>query len=142
MTGILKILKKIKEIAEPLSILAKKGIVFMNIYLDDLRKCPEGFVLARTVEEAIVLLRENDVDILTLDHDLGEDECGNLLPTGYDLVKYMCENGLFAKKIYMHTSNPVGRDNMVSTLRAAQKRGFIPEFVEVFHYSITKNIYE
>lgn len=114
----------------------------MNIYLDDLRKCPKGFVLARTVEEAIALLEANEVDILTLDHDLGEDGNGDLLPTGYDLVKYMCERGLYAKKFYMHTSNPVGRENMASTLEAARKRGFIPEFVEIYRYPITKNIYE
>jgi hypothetical protein len=39
-----------------------------------------------------------------------------LLPTGYDLVKYICENGLRAEKIYLHTDNSVGRENMYQTL--------------------------
>lgn len=56
----------------------------MNVYVDDLRDCPEGFTIARTFEEAVTLLEQHEVDILSLDHDLGEDAEGNLLPTGYD----------------------------------------------------------
>ncbi|EOV9528287.1 cyclic-phosphate processing receiver domain-containing protein [Bacillus cytotoxicus] len=113
----------------------------LNLYVDDLRDCPEGFVVARTMEEAITCLKEYDVQILSLDHDLGEDEEGNLLSTGYDLVKYMCEHGLRANKIYLHTDNGVGRENMYQTLKAAQRRGFIADDIEVYHYSITKNMY-
>lgn len=61
----------------------------MNIYLDDLRDCPEGFTIARTVDEAIRLIESNEVDALSLDHDLGEDNEGNLLPNGYDFVKLL-----------------------------------------------------
>ena len=79
----------------------------MNVYVDDLRDCPKGFTIARTFEEAVTLLQQHEVDILSLDHDLGEDAEGNLLPTGYDLVKYFCEHGLRANKIYHYsiTSN-------------------------------------
>lgn len=113
----------------------------MNLYVDDLRDCPKGFVVARTMEEAIELIENNEIEILSLDHDLGEDENGNLLPTGYDLVKYFCEHGLFAKKIYLHTDNGVGRENMYQTLLAAQRRGFISKEIEIYHYSITINRY-
>lgn len=113
----------------------------INLYVDDLRDCPEGYTVARTYGEAILLLETQQVNILSLDHDLGEDEKGNLLPTGYDLVKYICENGLRANKIYMHTDNPVGRDNMYHTLKAAQRRGFIDSRMEIYHYSITPNKY-
>lgn len=44
----------------------------INVYLDDLRDCPDGFTLARTFEEAVKLFENNEVNILTLDHDLGE----------------------------------------------------------------------
>ncbi|WP_445683048.1 cyclic-phosphate processing receiver domain-containing protein [Solibacillus sp. FSL K6-1126] len=47
------------------------------------------------------LLKTHEVDILSLDHDLGEDLQGNLLPTGYDLVKYICEKGLRVFILYM-----------------------------------------
>lgn len=113
----------------------------MNVYVDDLRDCPEGFTIARTFEEAVVLLQQHEVDILSLDHDLGEDAEGNLLPTGYDLVKYFCEHGLRANKIYLHTDNPVGRENMYETLKGAKRRGFIDKDIEIYHYSITQNRY-
>ncbi|EGQ26369.1 hypothetical protein HMPREF9372_1649 [Sporosarcina newyorkensis 2681] len=38
------------------------------------------------------------------------------MPTGYDLVKYIFEKGLRANKIYLHTDNPVDRENMYHTL--------------------------
>lgn len=117
------------------------GTQKINLYVDDLRDCPIGFVVARTFQEAIHLLENHKVDVLSLDHDLGEDLKGNLLPTGYDLVKYICENGLRANKIYIHTDNPVGRENMYQTLKASQRRGFISEEIEIYHYPITKNKY-
>lgn len=113
----------------------------INLYVDDLRDCPNGYTIARNMEEAIDYLKNYKIHILSLDHDLGEDSDGNLLPTGYDLVKYICENGLRADKIYLHTDNGVGRENMFHTLKAAQKRGFIDEDIEIYHYSITPNKY-
>lgn len=87
------------------------------------------------------ILINQRIHILSLDHDLGEDEHGNLLKTGYDLVKYICEHGVRIDKIYLHTDNPVGRTNMYETLLAAQRRGFIDSNTEIYHYSITKNKY-
>lgn len=81
----------------------------INLYVDDLWDCPEGFVIARNIEEAKEYFKNNKIKILSLDHDLGIDEQGNLLATGYDLVKYICENGLSAEKIFLHTDNSVGR---------------------------------
>jgi hypothetical protein len=113
----------------------------INVYVDDLRDCPDGFRVARTFEEAVKLIENNEVDILTLDHDLGEDAEGKELQNGYDLVKYICERGLRVNKIYLHTDNPVGRNNMYETLLAAQRRGFIDPNIEIFHYPITVNKY-
>lgn len=113
----------------------------INLYVDDLRDCPKGFTLAKTVDEALYYLEKFDVEILSLDHDLGTDENGNLLPTGYDLVKLFCEKGFKVKKIYLHTDNSVGRDNMYHTLKGAQRRGFIESHIEIYHYPITENRY-
>ncbi|MEW9122683.1 MAG: cyclic-phosphate processing receiver domain-containing protein [Thermotaleaceae bacterium] len=113
----------------------------INLYVDDLRDCPDGFVIARNVDTAIYYLENYNVFVLSLDHDLGEDAEGNLLPTGYDLVKIFCERGYRAQKIYIHTDNGVGRENMYHTLKGAQKRGFIDSDIEIFHYSITENKY-
>lgn len=117
------------------------GTQKINLYVDDLRDCPTGFTIARNIEEAIYYLENYKVHILSLDHDLGEDINGVLLPTGYDLVKHMCQNGLYADKIYLHTDNGVGRENMYQTLKASQRRGFISDEIEIYHYPITKNTY-
>jgi ankyrin repeat protein len=115
---------------------------WINVYLDDLRDIPDSFVGARNIEEAIKLIKNNNVHLLSLDHDLGVDDKGNLLPTGYDFVKYICKNGLRpANKIYIHTDNVVGRENMYQTLLAARKRGFIDDDIEIYHYPITNNFY-
>ena len=47
----------------------------MKLYLDDVRPVPPGWVLAKTVPEAIELLKQG-VDEASLDHDLGLcDQC-------------------------------------------------------------------
>lgn len=113
----------------------------INLYVDDLRDCPNGFVVARTVNEAIHYFQDYEIEVLSLDHDLGEDKNGNLRDTGYDLVKFICENGLKASKIYLHTDNAVGRENMYQTLLGAKRRGFIDKDIEIYNYSITVNKY-
>ena len=117
----------------------------INIYLDDLRDCPKGFVLAKTIEEVKELMKLNNVEILSLDHDLGSDTKGNVLDTGYDLVKYLCEymneENFSVDKIYLHTDNPVGRDNMFETLKGAQRRDFINKSIEIYNYPYVKNKY-
>lgn len=113
----------------------------INVYLDDLRDCPEGFVLAKNIDELKKIFEENEVTILSLDHDLGEDENGNLLPTGYDFVKYFCEYGLFCDKIYLHTDNTVGKDNIEAVLKASQRRGFISKDIAVYPYPFVPNKY-
>lgn len=118
----------------------------IRIYLDDLRDIPtsKGFVGARTFGEAKELLLHNKVEILSLDHDLGEDGNGNELLNGYDLVKWICENykdkALSIQNIYIHSDNPVGREAMLQTLLASKRRGFI-DTENIFHYPFTKNQY-
>lgn len=115
----------------------------INLYLDDLRDIPEGFVGARTIDEAIKYLENPNyiVNILTLDHDLGEDSKGKLLPTGQDLVKYIGEHGLFAKNIYIHSKNPVGKEAMFSSLKSFQRHNLIDSTINIHSYSITPDKY-
>lgn len=125
---------------EILNLFSARG--WVNLYLDDLRDTPSGFAVARTVEQAIAIIKTNQVHLLSLDHDLGSDDKGTILPTGYDLVKYICEERLRpANKIYIHTDNVVGRENMYHTLLGARKRGIIDDDIEIYHYPITMNRY-
>jgi len=79
----------------------------VRIYLDDYREKPEGWTLAKTVEEAIELLENNEVTHISLDHDLGMDE-----KTGYALCKWMTANKKWPEHVAFHSANPVGVHNM------------------------------
>lgn len=78
----------------------------INLYLDDIRQCPAGFTLARTYDEAILMLATCDIAVLSLDHDLGADR------NGYDVAKWIVEHNRWPRVIRFHTANPVGRFNM------------------------------
>lgn len=85
-----------------------------KLFVDDLRNpYGDGWKVARTFEEATQVLLNEEVEIVSLDHDLGEDT-----KTGYDLVKWMVENLPFwPTVVIIHTSNPVGRDNMSACIK-------------------------
>lgn len=50
----------------------------MKLYVDDLRKCPEGWTLARTNTEAIRLLATGYVEEISIDHDICTPFSGEL----------------------------------------------------------------
>jgi hypothetical protein len=89
--------------------------------------------------DAIKLSLENDIEEMSLDHDLGpmpicescelgwrapcdpvDCHCAchrQLQPTGYDFVKWMCETDRWpTKKPLVHSMNPVGAGNMRATI--------------------------
>lgn len=53
-------------------------------------------MLAKNIDKLKGLMATHEIAILSLDHDLGTNPSGQLLPTGYDFVKWFCEEGLFA----------------------------------------------
>lgn len=76
----------------------------------------------RTAEDAIVFLEHQKVHELWLDHDLGMPD-NTVWETVYPVVHYLEECAFFGQTVpidcvYVHTSNPVGR-NMIQ--RALEK---------------------
>jgi hypothetical protein len=75
---------------------------------DDERRDPDsGWVIVRTADEAIELLKGN-VAMISLDHDLG-DIRNDPYPreiTGMDVVDWMIENKIFPEIINVHSFNP------------------------------------
>jgi|GEM_PF-153537 hypothetical protein len=102
----------------------------INVFLDDRRPCPPGFVLARTAEECMLLLEECDVNILSLDHDLGPGE-----PTGYDVAAFIVRSGKYPREIYLHTSSDWGRSRMFQILYSNR-----PEGVMVHMYGMPEEV--
>lgn len=84
----------------------------IKIYLDDERPTPKGWVAARWPEEVIELLKGGEVEELSLDHDLGDDEHG----TGYDVLLWLEEavamNGFVPPLIRVHSANSSARQKM------------------------------
>ncbi len=89
----------------------------IKIYLDDVRPAPDGYVLCKSVNEAIKTIQsaERDgiiVELLDLDHDMGDyfDDGGD----GIKLPDWLCERKTFYPA-RLHTMNPVG-DNMLRVI--------------------------
>ena len=88
----------------------------MKLYLDDLRPTPEGWCRCYTAEECMKILQEEEVEVLSLDHDLGTDK------TGYDVLCWIewhvFEFGYEPPEFFLHTANPVGRQRMAQCIQA------------------------
>jgi len=93
----------------------------MNLWVDDIREPPDGWVWAKSAAEAKQYLKTRQVEKASLDHDLSFDHYSVTdnynEETGYDLVKWMCETGHWPKeKPVVHSMNPVGRQNMIQLI--------------------------
>lgn len=99
----------------------------IKIYVDDLRPTPEGYLRCRRAKEAMLLIETlaklgNSLEI-SLDHDAGDYG-----PPDYITILDWLEEEEEAGRIdcsqmsfYLHTGNPVGRDNM---WRIIKRRGW------------------
>lgn len=102
----------------------------IRIWLDDLlddpdspeRHVPEGWVGAKTAPEAIRLLEIFKVVEISFDHDLGEEPG---VGTGADVARWIEEaayNGVIGRLGWkVHSANPVGRENITSAMRSAER---------------------
>lgn len=94
----------------------------MKVWLDDERPMPEGYDQhVRTAAEAIALLVGERVGLISLDHDLGEDQNGS----GYDVATFIEQaayNGTLPPiEVRIHSANPVGRVRMEHAIARAQE---------------------
>ncbi|MCD1257469.1 cell division protein FtsJ [Paenibacillus athensensis] len=87
----------------------------IHVFLDDLRPCPRGFVWAKNVGECQLLLAECEVDVLSLDHDLGDPA-----ESGMDVVRWLIAERRFPKRLYLHSSSREARMRMYQMLYAAK----------------------
>ena len=94
--------------------------MYAGLYVDDCRELPEtlqeaGWTRARSFHEAIVKLELIEFKELSLDHDLASFY-GYTELTGYHIVKWLVQrkqDGFYVPpKIYIHSANPVGCENM------------------------------
>lgn len=92
----------------------------INLYLDDLRPTPEGFERVYDYEEFIAFILTNGMpDFISFDHDLG------LGKTGFDCAKWLVEfcldNQVLVPGFFVHSQNPVGKENIEGLLNNFRK---------------------
>lgn len=98
-----------------------------NLYLDDVRDCPfvdGNWLVARSSQEALDLyLVEGMPAFMSLDHDLGgEDTTMQFLRM---LEAHSSEDDRIPEYV-VHSSNPVGKMNIVSFMESWKKSRLMP----------------
>ncbi|PEC22349.1 cyclic-phosphate processing receiver domain-containing protein [Bacillus cereus] len=98
----------------------------MNVYMDDQRSCPFGYVLATTVESALQFVRSNKVNILSLDCNMGWRQ-----KSGLDFVEAFCTEGLDLNEIHLHTNDVIGMYQMKQRIEKGKEQGEIDPHIVV-----------
>lgn len=102
----------------------------INIWLDDIRPAPEGFIWVKTVDELInlynkcVLDTKEQINIISLDNDLGEN-----IPEGYKFLDYIeprviLANDPLPNEIRVHSANAVARKRMNQVINKLYKKSY------------------
>ncbi|QFU21581.1 hypothetical protein FM038_005070 [Shewanella eurypsychrophilus] len=93
----------------------------MKVYLDDERETPFGWTRVYWPSEAVEVLKTGKVSIISLDHDLGDDERG----TGYDVVLWIEEavytSGFKPPVILVHSANTSAKVKMQLGIKNIQR---------------------
>jgi len=112
------------------------------LYLDDIRIISPSYnpIYVRTYDEFKQYILNNGIpDIISFDHDIEPDhylmpfeiirdspDLADMGPTGYDaakwLINYCLDNDLKLNKIYVHSSNPAGSQNIISLINNFKKQ--------------------
>lgn len=109
----------------------------LKLFVDDWRKPPIGWHLAKTITEAIrILSGPSDIEAVSLDHDIRKEVMH--LSDSYDNTQNAFSVETFAsvahyiaimpkeklpKIVYFHTSNPIGAEDMAKILE-----GIVPTY--------------
>ena len=104
----------------------------MKLWLDDRRPAPEGWTLCRWPEDVISLLKTQNVEEISLDHDLDDYLCvgqgyccSSKERTGYDVLLWIEEqvitNNYVPPKINIHTANPSAREKMLKAVESIKR---------------------
>lgn len=102
----------------------------MRLFVDDIRRCPDGWEIARTNTKAIRTLATVQVDEISIDHDIccmmeqaqsqglsGYTHSSNetYMPVVYYILAMARE--LRPKKVYIHTANCYAGNIMMELLK-------------------------
>ncbi len=89
----------------------------MKLYVDDLRSPPLGWLLARTVKEALAVLDVGGVEEVSLDYFIGNGEGGNFLPVAYFIAQM--PEARRPRRVRIHTASDAGASVLSRALAGA-----------------------
>lgn len=83
----------------------------IRLWIDDVRLPPAGWEWAKTSEEAMQLITNEDIEIIEIsfDHDLGGDDDTRRV------MYHFAETNTFPPVIWIHSANSVGVDWLYGT---------------------------
>ena len=123
----------------------------IKLYLDDIRTpVDDSWVVVRSYDELVFHIRLHTLgsyEVISLDHDLGEDIAKEkvasgiskrqaraekkLSKTGYDAAKWLVIESMTSKiplpQIYCHSANPVGAENIIKYINNYNKNCMLPQ---------------
>lgn len=87
----------------------------MRLFLDDIREAPPDYTVARSTDEAIVLVQAQWPEFMSLDHDLGGEDTTMLF-----LKRLVNEvwDGQPIPDYIVHSANPIGKLNIISFMES------------------------
>lgn len=100
----------------------------IKLFVDDIRIPPKGWKLARTITEAIRLLATDQVEEVSLDHDIAyvNTDSGKVPEETFAAVAWFIKMrqlaGYALPGIYFHTGNPIGGKAMAEILGVAYRQ--------------------
>lgn len=88
----------------------------LRLYVDDLRPCPDGWMVARDFHHAIAMLEQYEFEVVSLDHDI-DSFYGMKEMTGRDILNWLIARKVEGYKhvpstVRVHSANPVGSATM------------------------------
>lgn len=96
----------------------------LRLYVDDIRRCPDGWHLCRTITEAIRILATQEVSEISLDHDIAHykqiGEAGLSVAFDcnetYEAIAWYVALMPNRPTVHFHTANPAGEQKMRAIL--------------------------
>lgn len=101
----------------------------MFVWVDDIRPAPEGWYWAKTYDEAIEYLGKYNIEGISLDHDMADEDYSSFIEgshdydeqTGYEIALFMRENNIWPEFVGVHSANPVGRKRIKTIFEDSEK---------------------
>jgi hypothetical protein len=93
----------------------------MKLWVDDEREAPDDWVWVKNsrMASALIFNIENNVEEISLDHDLGDGD------TSMPIAKFIEEQAFHGlrkpPKWTVHSANPVGKQNLEAALKKADE---------------------